>query len=167
MNAMIEQLLRATSKGTHVVEAANVTNMSALQDILTDRSGDYVHRVCLSLPQLEPTQLLMWERRINKLLAGRCGCSEGTAGLLTGIGLLVASILIGWPRGIHGLALAAMGTLLIFVSACVGKLAGKTRNRWKTRRLVAELTILLEAFPGSRSGTRPDPVSGFGSVAGI
>jgi hypothetical protein len=149
-----------------MVEAANVTNIAALQDILADHSGDYVHRVRLSFPQLEPTQLLLWERRINKLLAGRCGCSEGTAGLLAGIGFLVASILTGWPRGIHGLWLAAMGTLLIVVGACVGKLAGKTRNRWKTRRLVAELTMLLEAFPRPRSGTQPDPVSGFGSVAG-
>jgi hypothetical protein len=166
MKAMIEQHHVGNCEGTHVMEAANVTDIAALQDILADHSGDYVHRIRLSLPQLEPTQLLLWERRINKLLAGRCGCSEGTAGLLTGAGLLVASILIGWPRGIHGLGLAAMGTLLIVVSACVGKLAGKTRNRWKTRRLVADLSILLEALPGSRSGTRPDPVSGFGSVAG-
>jgi hypothetical protein len=91
------------------------------------------------LDQMEPQDRKVAQEQIDRL-APACGCSEGAAGLLLGVAVMVGLALadVAWlPHGWLRQSMLALGAAM--VGAVVGKTLGKARGRYRAYRLTARL----------------------------
>lgn len=96
-------------------------------------------RLALDMPGKPQAEVAARQARLARVL-GACGCTEGAAGLLAGLGVALTAGLAGWMPG-HGVLHLGIGALLAASLGCVtGKLIGLMRAR---RAIRAEIDATL------------------------
>ena len=107
-----------------------ITNASELDEIQSGLKANT--RIRLALPGLEGLASELAQQKLSRL-ASPCGCTQGAIGLLTGIGLSLASLPLStsWPVW---LSLVVVGTL-------TGKLIGLQMDK---KALKAEIRHLKQ-----------------------
>jgi hypothetical protein len=120
-----------------------ITNRTALEDLLTRQRKEFLGAILLKLDGLEPSETHHWQDRINQHFY-ECGCSTGSAVMLLGVGLYLA-FLVMRVAGIPGAASTdiALGLILCFGSAGVGKWLGLQRARYQLRQDIREINYRL------------------------
>lgn len=132
----------ATMVTTHRSDdGRNPVRVSSISDLYSAVADRAVTRVELDLVGLDHAQRNRWEQLLNDEL-GRCGCSEGRAGLAIGLLGSLASMLVHrgtWRAPNTGVAVisAAIG------GAAVGRGVGTERGRRRARRRVVALDAAL------------------------
>jgi hypothetical protein len=118
-----------------------VDSREALDRVATWRAMTrvFVPRIELVVPELPENEVRERQARLDSL-TDACGCGEGSAVALAGLGLYLAYALsIGPDLGAWGQTWRA--ALVVFVGATLGKLIGLARARVRLHRELRDLPI--------------------------